>query len=151
MGDIGSNKRVYPPIQFGKTGDEANAEFTDYEYVGRKIVGWAQAPATCPKTIEDLRAALQGHLTIPATVKTLKVVQGTDDDSKSTEFILRLPPKGQVSETEKIVSDSPNSTYELPPLYTEYQPGGVDESGATIDRLRAFYSRVADYTMRGCR
>jgi hypothetical protein len=148
---MGSKKRVYPPIQFGKTGDEAKAEFTDYEFVGKKIVEWAQNPDTWPTSIDELRKELGGHLTIPPKVKVLKVIQGDDHDPKSTEFILRLPPKNQVSESEKIVRTSPNGAYELPPLYTEYKPGEKDEDGKVINRLRAFYARVGDYTMRGCR
>ena len=76
-----------------------------------------------------------------------KVELDGDDGSNGPEFVVRLPPCGQVTESEDRILGG--SSYLLPPLYegilfsTDPNPG-VN----SIDVLRA---RVADYTMRSCR
>ncbi|RWN02217.1 MAG: hypothetical protein EOR84_05115 [Mesorhizobium sp.] len=151
MPGLGSPDRKYPPVQFGIDGDEASAIFKDYEAVGKKLVEWAQQD-NAPETIDELRLAFKDLLTIPDVFKSLRVVQGNDRTEGDYEFLLRLPPKGQVTESEQIVTASVgDDVYPLPPLYTDYEPGGRDEDQNVITQLRFFYARVADYTMRGCR
>ena len=150
---LASPERRFPPLQFGSGENEESARFSDYEYVGRKIVEWAQnGPDSWPKNIDELRAALDGHMTIPDVFKRLTITQGDDDREADYELVLRLPPRGQVTESERIVqSDETGEPYPLPPLYTGFQPGAPDENRQAINALRYFYARVADYTMRGCR
>ncbi|MES0166656.1 hypothetical protein NKJ87_11710 [Mesorhizobium sp. M0027] len=152
--DIGSPDRKYPPIQFGRRGDETGAIFKDYEAVGKKLVEWAQQDDedSWPKTIDELREAFKDLLTIPDVFKTLTVVRGDDHIEDNYEFLLRLPPKGQVTESEQIVKAKvEDDVYPLPALYKDFEPGGRDEDKRVITQLRFFYARVADYTMRGCR
>ncbi|TIP75577.1 MAG: hypothetical protein E5X53_01930 [Mesorhizobium sp.] len=151
--DIGSPGRKYPPIQFGIDGDETSAIFKDYEAVGKKLVEWAQqGEDSWPKTIDELRVAFKDLLTIPDVFKRLRVEQGDDGTEGDYELVLRLPPKGQVTESEQIVKAKVDEdVYPLPALYTEFEPGGRDEDKKVITQLRFFYARVADYTMRGCR
>ncbi|WP_095491108.1 hypothetical protein [Mesorhizobium temperatum] len=151
--DIGSPDRKYPPVQFGIDGDETGAIFKDYEAVGKKLVEWAQqGRESWPKTIDELRVAFKDLLTIPDVFKRLRVEQGDDATEGDYELVLRLPPKGQVTESEQIVKASvDDDVYPLPPLYKDFEPGGRDEDKRVITQLRFFYARVGDYTMRSCR
>lgn len=70
------------------------------------------------------------------------------------QFVVRLPPAGQVSESLGRTSQQ-DSQYNLPPLYTQFlcpnADAPVDGNGNSIDDVRMFAARVADYTMRSCR
>jgi hypothetical protein len=141
--------RTYPPFEFGPTGNETQARFKDYEEVGKKLIAWAQGgPATWPKNIDELRTAMQGHLTIPSQVKHLIVMQSDDSIAEDTVFILRLPAKGQVTESDQLAAQG---QYDVPPV-VKMLHNKVDEGGAAIGTTqRLFHARVADYTMRQCR
>lgn len=141
--------RQFPPFEFGPSGDElTNVRFSDYEKVGQKLIEWAQkGPASWPTDIDDLRQQLAGVLTIPAEVTRLTVMQGYDEAGGNCEFVLRLPSKGQVSESETLARDG---HYQLPPLIRMLDDG-QDESGDPLSPLQRFHARVADYTMRQCR
>src|SRR5690554_4792056 len=96
--------RNYPPLEFGPAGDElSNVRFEDYAKVGQKLVEWAQkGPASWPKNMDELRTALDGLITFPPQVTRLTVVQSYDGEEGNFEFILRLPAKGQVTESEQL-------------------------------------------------
>lgn len=141
--------RKYPPLEFGPNNDETAARFIDYEEVGKKLVEWATgSPANWPKTMDELRAALGPHATFPPQVTRLTVVQSHDnEEGHDYEFILRLPAKGQVSESLKLAK---KGEYETPPV-VKYLAKKKDEDGEKINEERQLYARVADYTMRQCR
>lgn len=142
-------KRDYPPLEFGPSGDEHNdVSFSDYEAVGKKLIEWAQnGPASWPKDMDDLRKQLEGLVTFPPQVKRLQVVQSDDSTPGDFEFILRLPARGQVTESANIAAEG---TYGQPPVIRMLSDK-QDENGNPLTPLRQFHARVADYTMRQCR
>jgi len=136
--------RNFPPFAFGHKFDESDAVLGDYVAVGKLIVEWAKKPASAPKTMEEFRVAVEPYMTIDEKYTRFKVVQADNETDSGLEFILRLPPAGQVKESEDRLKTAPAGTvYPLPTLYAEL--AGNDEP------LDAFYGRVADYTMRSCR
>jgi hypothetical protein len=141
--------RKFPPMEFGPTDNElADATFVDYAEVGKQLIAWAKGgPATWPKDIDDLRTALKGHLHIPPGVKRLKVIQSDDSKEDNVEFILRLPAKNQVSESEQLATDG---SYGKPPVIKILNDEKDAVKGA-LTKLDLFHARVADYTMRQCR
>lgn len=141
--------RKYPPVEFGPTGDElGNVTFSDYEKVGEKLIAWAKGgPATWPKDMDELRKELKDLVTFPAQITRLTVVQGYDDTQGNSEFVLRLPPRGQVSESEDLAN---KGTYDQPPII-HMLDAKKDETGNELSAIERFRARVADYTMRSCR
>lgn len=141
--------RKFPPMEFGPSKDEiADATFADYAAVGQQLIKWAQGgPATWPKDIDDLRQAFKGHLHIPEGVKRLKVIQSDDSLEDNVEFILRLPAKNQVSESEALAKEG---NYNKPPVI-EIIFMENDSKKGPLTKLDLFHARVADYTMRQCR
>lgn len=136
--------RVFPPFAFGHKLDESDAVLADYVAVGKLVVAWAKDPTSAPKTIDDFRAAVKPYMTIDEKYKRFRIVQADNAVDPGLEFVLRLPPAGQVAESEDRLKAAPKGTvYPLPSLYAEL--AGNDEP------LDAFYGRVADYTMRSCR
>jgi len=90
--------------------------------------------------------------------KVEKYEQITDDAETGPQFILRLPPCEQVTESEDRAEfdNDDNKSYLLPPLYTVqlFKQGSqqnMRRDGTPISQLEMFYARVADYTMRSCR
>ena len=145
----GKMAREYPPLEFGPTGDElTSVRFSDYEKVGEKLIEWAKnGPGSWPKDMDELRRELAGLATFPPQVKRLTVVQSYDSADGNFEFILRLPAKGQVSESERLAEAG---LYEQPPVI-RFLNAKQDESGNPLTPLQQFHARVADYTMRQCR
>lgn len=141
--------RQYPPLEFGPAGDElSNVRFEDYTKVGQKLIEWAQqGPASWPKDMEELRAAFDGLITFPPQITRLTVVQSYDGEGGNFEFILRLPAKGQVSESEQLATQG---NYAQPPVI-HMLDSQQDENGNPLSPLQQFHARVADYTMRQCR
>lgn len=121
----------------------------DYERAGRIVVAWAQGKTPPPKDMEDMRQQLAGIVEIPERYQRLSVVQGDNH-----HFILRLPPKDQVTQSEEDVlqdlEDEKNTgerrSYELPQFYKDM----LLESGLW-NNATFFYSRISDYTIRGCK
>ncbi len=145
----GKMARQFPPLEFGPTGDElTSVRFSDYEKVGEKLIEWAKkGPGSWPKNMDELRKELAGLATFPPQVTRLTVVQSYDSDEGNFEFILRLPAKGQVSESERLAEAG---QYEQPPVI-RFLNAKQDESGNPLTPLQQFHARVADYTMRQCR
>jgi hypothetical protein len=122
----------------------------NYESAGRKVVKWAQdeSEASWPKDMADFRNQLAEDVEIPERYQTIEVVQGTD-----THFILRLPPKNQVTQSEQEVVEEKKQeeqtgqpqSYNPPEFYKDLLVEG------TLDNVSFFYSRISDYTIRGCR
>lgn len=138
-------QRSWPPISFIESEGEPYETFEVYREVGNKIMEWANGK-NVPIDMSDLRAQLNGLVDIPANMKTLCVVQGDDNDPDSTTFVLRLPPRNQLNESERQRQQNKDK-YPLPGIYESSLEGShVEVKGE--DMLRA---RVADYTMRGCR
>jgi hypothetical protein len=118
----------------------------DYEAAGRKVVQWAQKPETRPSTMEEFRHQLKGLVDIPERYTDLQICQGDDN-----LFILRLPPARQVSESEETVkkdwTENPGlDAYSPPQFYMDMLSGEKE-----FDNVEFFYSRIADYTIRGCK
>lgn len=138
--------RTYPPINFHDDTSDPSGTFDRYRATGELIIKWANDPASRPKDMDELRAALDGLVSIPANMKTLEYDQGDDSDPNSTVFVLRLPPKNQLNESRAIQSQGGN--YPLPAIYLSAFPAVGLPEPFSADWLSA---RVADYTMRGCR
>ena len=131
--------RKYPPAQFGPSGNEdANVSLEDYIEVGKVIVEWSTGVRNWPRSIDEFNQAVGKHYTLPPGVKAIQVVQGNDE-----VFVLRLPARNQVAESDCLASQG---AYDIPPV--------VDllanrPAGHTVQDF--FHARVADYTMRQCR
>lgn len=118
----------------------------DYEAAGRKVVMWAQKPETRPADMAEFRQQLKGLVDIPERYETLEICQGDDH-----HFILRLPPNRQVSESErrakKQAKEDPGVvSYDPPHFYTDMLTGQKP-----FDNIEFYYSRISDYTIRGCK
>lgn len=136
--------RDFPPFAFGRKIDESDAGLADYVAIGKLIVGWAKNPGSAPTTMAEFRSQVEPFMTIDTKYTRFRIEQADSETSAGLEFVLRLPPAGQVSESEeRVASALPGQGYPLPNLYTEL--AGHDVA------LDAFYGRVADYTMRSCR
>lgn len=151
--------RTYPPLAFGSKPDESDAQLENYASVGYVILGWATGEKEWPTTVEEFKSAIIGtgdtpNFYFPDAYTMFSIVQAGDDGepmkyrvmaggTPGNEFLLRLPPKGQVMESRTLIGRYPDS-YGVPPLYSNdlaNHPNQVD----------VFHARVADYTMRGCR
>ena len=141
--------RKFPPMEFGPSNDEiSDATWENYAFVGRQLIACAKGgPAVWPETIDELREAFKGHLYIPPGVKRLKVIQSDDSMEDNAEFILRLPAKNQVSESEELATQG---TYSKPPVIAILHDE-TDTQHGDLTKLEMFHARVADYTMRQCR
>lgn len=118
-------------------------EILDFEVAGRKVVEWAQNPRSRPRDIEEFKEQLKDAIRVPPRYKEIQIVQGYDH-----VFFLRLPPNNQVTQSlaKLQTEDDDVARYGIPDFYFDAinQP---DE----FDREKFFYSRIADYTIRGCR
>ena len=115
----------------------------NFPETGKKVVKWAQDPSTRPRDLAEFKEQLAGLVDVPDRVKEIQIMQGYDH-----VFFLRLPPKNQVTLSQKQL---------------ETEQGGVQEYGIpefyfdaithpeSFNRDDFFYSRIADYTIRGCR
>ncbi|MBP1861549.1 hypothetical protein [Rhizobium herbae] len=138
------NNRNFPPFAFGRQIDETDAVLADYVAIGKLIVEWAKNPQSAPTTMAELRSKVGAFMTIDAKYTRFRIEQADSDTAEGLEFVLRLPPAGQVAESEgRVASASPGQDYPLPNLYADLAGNDVP--------LDAFYGRVADYTMRSCR
>ncbi|MCA1367208.1 hypothetical protein I6F15_07325 [Bradyrhizobium sp. BRP14] len=138
------NNRTFPPFAFGRQVDETDAVLADYVAVGKLIVGWARDPQSAPRTMEEFREAVGRFMTIDPKYTRFRIEQADSDTGQGLEFVLRLPPAGQVAESEtRVAQAGAGQTYPLPNLYADLAGNDVP--------LDAFYGRVADYTMRSCR
>lgn len=138
--------RDFKPINFLEEGNTTEEIFKNYIEIGTKIMEWANGIGV-PTDMADLRAQLDGLIDIPEGVKNLKVLQGDDSDKDNAEFVLRLPPRNQLNESEYQLTVN-DEDYRLPGIYENAVPNGSDLLNDPVNMLRA---RVADYTMRGCR
>jgi hypothetical protein len=146
-----TSNRNFPPFAFGTTPDELNVSFENYRAVGQMIFDWATGARAWPANMADFRTQVGSNMHVPQEYQRLRIVQAdnasvqSESGSNGLEFVLRLPPKGQVSESAQIVADNLQD-YPLPRLYTLFlQPGHGRPA------LDVFHSRIADYTMRSCR
>jgi hypothetical protein len=120
----------------------------DFEGTGLQILKWSQDPATWPKgtpedALKDFKAQLGDKVTVPARFKKLVVVQGDNET-----FVLRIPPQAQAKESIDRLQTETNDldTYGVAAPYREL----IDDP-TSFNNQRFFHSRVADYTIRGCR
>jgi hypothetical protein len=115
----------------------------DYESAGRQVVRWAQGKDPLPGTMAEFREKLAGIVHVPERYLSISFTQGDDH-----HFVMRLPPKNQVSQSEIIVNAQPKgiASYDPPKFYLDMLT--ADEN---FDNIPFFYSRIADYTIRGCR
>ncbi len=120
----------------------------NYELAGRLVVEWAQGKKAPPEDMADMRSQLAGIVEIPERYQTLEVVQGDNH-----HFVLRLPPKDQVTQSEEEVmqetkqaKETGNPKFYYPPKF--YSDLLVEKD---IENDAFFYSRISDYTIRGCR
>lgn len=158
---LNGDGRSFPPLAFGPTGLERDARFEDYEAVGAVIRKWAMDEKSWPKTCREFLAALGNgtHIVIDEKYTAFTISQVTehgsggsptrqqamdDNDYSGLHFLLRLPPRQQLTETLGLVTRS-GQGYPAPPLYTTFI-GDLDKGGE-----KAVHARVAEYSMRGCR
>lgn len=115
----------------------------DFEKAGQKVVQWAQDPSSRPRDLAEFKEQLAGLVEVPERFKEIQIMQGYDH-----VFFLRLPPNNQVTHSQKQLLDETDdlSQYGVPDFYFDaiLKP---DE----FKREPFFYSRIADYTIRGCR
>lgn len=133
----------------------------DYPKVGKQLLEWSQDPAVAGFTILDWSDALEGseanlailkkalsanEIDIPARYNKVIVIQGDNNT-----FILRLPPKDQAAQSAEGIEDDRElgrgndpKAYMYPKFYNAITDGSFDNKSF-------FHSRIADYTIRGCR
>ncbi|WP_417684023.1 hypothetical protein [Roseibium sp.] len=146
-----STDRKFPPFAFGPTQHELDASFDNYRDVGQLVFEWATGARPWPENMAAFRKAVGKNMYVPPEYERLRIVQAdngsvqSEPGSNGLEFVLRLPPKGQVSESAKIIR-SGLSEYPLPRLYSMFLQEGHGFPAESV-----FFSRIADYTMRSCR
>lgn len=115
----------------------------NFREAGEKVVQWAQNPSTRPRDIDEFKEQLAGIVAVPERYKEIQIVQGYDH-----VFFLRLPPKNQVTKSleQLLAGQGGLSDYGIPDFYFDAIQENVD-----FDQEDFFYSRIADYTIRGCR
>lgn len=115
----------------------------DFAEAGRKVVEWAQNPASRPRDLAEFKEQLAGLVEVPERYKEIQIVQGYDH-----VFFLRLPPNNQVTHSKKQLETETGGLmqYGVPDFYID-----VINDPDKFDRDEFFYSRIADYTIRGCR
>ena len=115
----------------------------NFPETGKKVVEWAQNPSTRPRDIVEFRQQLAGLVDVPARYKEIQISQGYDH-----VFFLRLPPNNQVTQSQQKLETETNSVsaYGFPQFYFD-----AIEHPEKFDRTNFFFSRIADYTIRGCR
>ncbi|MBZ9709316.1 hypothetical protein LB543_21560 [Mesorhizobium sp. ESP7-2] len=115
----------------------------NFEAAGRKVVQWAQDPSTRPRDLAEFKAQLDGLVVVPDRYKEIQIVQGYDH-----VFFLRLPPNNQVTQSQKKLQTEQGgmTDYGIPDFYFD----AILEK-VPFNRDSFFYSRIADYTIRGCR
>ncbi len=104
---------------------------------------WAQDPSTRPRDLAEFKQQLDGLVDVPPRYKEIQIVQGYDH-----VFFLRLPPNNQVTQSKKRLDteDDDMRRYGIPEFYFD----AILET-VPFDKEDFFYSRIADYTIRGCR
>jgi hypothetical protein len=114
----------------------------NFDRVGQKILEWSQDSNLAPKSMDDFRSVFDGLVDVPERFKKLVVVQGDDET-----FVLRLPPKNQAKQSMEEIKVETNdiSQYGIEDMYW------IIERPDDFERFKFFHSRVADYTIRGCR
>lgn len=135
-------------------GPHGRFKVIDHLAFGKLIHKWANDASTAPKTIDELKEALEpGIALVPTRYKEMRTVQPREE-----EFVLRLPPRHMINNTIEELSgpaSDPKSTYAVPDFYflkmrsADGAPASV--SNDYINNGDFFYSRVADYTISVCR
>jgi|GEM_PF-3222285 len=125
---------------------------------GELIRDWALGATPPPKTISELREALEGPDPIALVPtrwedkKKITVVQPEAD-----EFILRLPPKKMLKNTlDELAGVGSAAEYDVPGFYKIKLRGQTDgqeskPSNDHLSNLDFFLCRVSDYTVSVCR
>ena len=118
-------------------------EILDFPNAGRKVVEWAQNPISRPRDINEFKQQLKDIAVVPDRYTDIQIVQGYDH-----VFFLRLPPNNQVTQSRAKLEQETNdvSKYGIPDFYFD-----AVEKPDEFDREKFFFSRIADYTIRGCR
>lgn len=115
----------------------------NFAATGRKVVQWAQDPSTRPRDLAEFKEQLAGLVQVPERFKEIQIVQGYDH-----VFFLRLPPNNQVTLSQKQLETEEGGLeeYGIPEFYFD-----AIKEVKEFDRTEFFFSRIADYTIRGCR
>ena len=115
----------------------------DFVEAGKIVVKWAQDPSTRPRDLAEFKLQLAGLVKVPDRYTEIQIVQGYDH-----VFFLRLPPNNQVTHSQaQLLKEEDNlSHYGVPDFYFDAILKPDD-----FKREPFFYSRIADYTIRGCR
>jgi hypothetical protein len=114
-------------------------EILDWVAMGKKIAEWAKDPSSRPKTVAEMKDAIDGIALVPSRITKLKYVQS---DLKT--MLMRLPNKKMLAESEDLFA-SPTEIYPMP---TIYETGSGGDPPSNLEKL---YSRIADYTIAQCR
>ena len=135
-------------------GPHGRFKVIDHLAFGKLIHKWANDASTAPRSIEELKEALEpGIALVPTRYTQMRTVQ-----PEEKEFILRLPPRHMINNTIEELNgpaSDPKSTYAVPEFYflkmrsADGSPAAV--SNDYINNGDFFYSRVADYTISVCR
>lgn len=115
----------------------------NFKEAGMKVVQWAQDPSTRPRDLAEFKEQLAGLVQVPERFKEIQIMQGYDH-----VFFLRLPPKNQVTKSyEQLANETDDlMEYGIPDFYFDAINNPDD-----FQREDFFFSRIADYTIRGCR
>lgn len=115
----------------------------NFKEAGMKVVQWAQDPSSRPRDLAEFKEQLAGLVQVPERFKEIQIMQGYDH-----VFFLRLPPKNQVTWSHKQleVESDDMMEYGIPDFYLD-----AFERPDDFKREDFFFSRIADYTIRGCR
>ncbi|MFI0843011.1 hypothetical protein [Mesorhizobium sp. IMUNJ 23232] len=121
----------------------APMKILNFRETGMKVVQWAQDPSTRPRDLAEFKQQLAGLVQVPDRFKEIQIMQGYDH-----VFFLRLPPKNQVTKShEQLANETDDlNEYGIPDFYFDAINNPDD-----FKREDFFFSRIADYTIRGCR
>jgi hypothetical protein len=119
-------------------------EVADHIEMGRLVIEWATDKNTRPKTLDELKAQLDGIARVPDRIKSFEFCQGTKE-----KLVLRLPVKEMMERAVNEMSDPErNGNYPMPQFYSDFYRPGFSPVMSPLETLMA---RVGDYTIAQCK
>ena len=133
----------------------ARVTVDNHELWGKLVKMWATgdgsylgltAPLPITRSIAELKQQAASipnlGLNIPSSVTGLAVVQYSPET-----FVLRLPPKSMIEDSERTLRNAPGDPYPLPSFYSDF----FQNSATSVeDKLDFHASRIGDYTITNC-
>lgn len=121
-------------------------KYANYENIGLEVIRMAEMDENQrPKTVKDLRELLGDNIVIPARYTKLTITQGTDD-----HLYINLPAQGELAQLKEQIKNESDDIrgYGIPDFYPlDPNPKATFQP----NRFTFFRSRVAEYSIRGCR